>query len=329
MPAVRKSSGKKPYQKKSGPVTARKSYAKGSKYTSNDLQKQITAAAQRVVNKNIETQWSTALVVMSTSGSGSSGWTMGDLNRTLAATYDPTACMVFNLGWLSQPGQTNQAGYRIGQKINALSFKFVVDVNVAMLSTDCTYNWAVVRRRNDAPNQNAYSTPQVVSHANLGLFKPLTDGPFVSSSGGAIVPNMVPASQGTPIPTCLSAMRRNTDQWTFVSGASGSMSFNAVTAIDPTETTTPLSPSNPASASAMVARHKSATMTVPLGTGGGGQEWDFVTKGGSDIKGGNYFFVYWREGPVDFSTFTTTATSLALQGGVQSSILMELAYKDG
>jgi hypothetical protein len=111
------------------------------------------------------------------------------------------------------------------------------------------------------------------------------------------------------------------------------MSFTAVAGIvfpESTGTSTdPITAANPGNAGEILSRHKSATMTVSLGTAGSGQEWDFVTKGGSDIKGGNYFFVFWREGPVDRSVMTTTGTSLSAQGGVQSSILMELAYKDG
>ena len=58
-------------------------------------------------------------------------------------------------------------------------------------------------------------------------------------------------------------------------------------------------------------------------------EWDFVSRTGSDIKGGNYFFVLWREGGPDFVQYTASPTVTAALGKVQMKVLFELAFKDG
>jgi hypothetical protein len=70
-------------------------------------------------------------------------------------------------------------------------------------------------------------------------------------------------------------------------------------------------------------------MYVPLD-----QEWDFVTPSGKDIKGGNYYFVLWREGSQDYSQamVSTLAAKSTPANPIQHesiSVFMELSFKDG
>jgi len=55
------------------------------------------------------------------------------------------------------------------------------------------------------------------------------------------------------------------------------------------------------------------------------QEWDFVQRNGTDLKGGNYFLVMWREG----SPWPEKANIPTSLGTVeQLKVKVELAFKD-
>lgn len=311
-------------------VAAKKAAKSGKGWTDAQMQAAARQAAERVVNKSIETQYSQALVTLSSAtapGTSPSPWMLPPLNRQ-AAIYDSTAVLVFNMCYLSQVGQSTLPGFRLGQRINAKSFTIAIDINAPQSASDCSYNWCVVRRKNDAPNQTAYSTPTVLGGGVVGLFKPLTDGPYASvagyygGTGGVTVGN-----SSVPMPYYLSSTRRNTDEWSWVTGSSGSVNIPGMPIQTPD--VTPATSTTPASAitEQRYCPHVSKKMYLALGDGG--QDWDFVTRGGSDVKGGNYFFMLWREGPPHIGLAAEPENASANSGGHSISCYFELAYKDG
>lgn len=264
---------------------------------------------QKEVNKNIETQYSSVVMTSSLSQANKSteGFALQALNKAIGGTgYTSDNVIIFNLGYLSQQGSSLSPGYRIGQRMNAKYFRVVVSGNLPMVTADCTYHWRIVRRKNDQAGQLAYSKPTLVPANTVGLFKPLTDGPLASqSSYGAA------GSSDRPFPNYSSSMRQNTEAWTFTKGAHGSKYVKA----------------HPMDVDTNDDKYVASfceTLYHPLE-----EEWEFVSRTGSDIKGGNYFFVLWREGGPDFTQYTVPDSVHSAMGGCELKIMFELAFKDG
>lgn len=325
MPVAKKSWKGKP---KGVGAVAKAKYSKAnygvSKADEKAMMRLATSIAEKQINKNIETQYSQAMVRMIASDDtrfqASSGWLLRGLNYRATEGPDTVrkialnTALIFNLGYLSQPGSSVQPGYRQGQRINAKGLSFTVTGTLPQLSADCSYHWRVVRRKNDASGNVAYAQPTITTMDVIGLFKSATDGPLANSIQ---YPPSVDSSSSinTPIPGHASAMRQNKDQWTFVTDAHRWVDIKAQS-IDPGQSDQ---------------KHTfdfCQKMYVPLD-----QEWDFVTKNGCDIKGGNYFFVMWREGAQDLvaaSQFELPANDTANPALMQHiSVWMELAFKDG
>lgn len=267
-------------------------------------------AAKKEINKNIETQYSSVVMssVLSSSRTSTVGFDLGGFNKEIGGTrYSGDNMLIFNLGYLSQQGSSLSPGYRIGQRMNAKYFRIVVAGNIPMATADCTYHWRIVRRKHDQTGQLAYDKPTIATAENIGLFKPLTDGPLAAqstfgSTGG---------SSTRPFPNYASAMRQNTEAWTFTKGAYGSKYVKAHPLdVDPNDD-----------------KHVSSfceTLYHPLE-----EEWEFISRTGSDIKGGNYFFVLWREGAPDFTQHSVSEATMMSMGGLEIKVMFELAFKDG
>jgi len=268
-------------------------------------------AVQKEVNKNIETQYSQAMVTLThTPNKATTGWDLGGLNLNVDK-FDPDQAMVFNLGYLSQQGSALTPGYRVGQKINAKHFRIVVSANLPQISSDCTYHWRILRRKTDKTGQLAYAKPTLASMTQLELFKPLTDGPFASDSKfGA------EGSAQNPFPYFSSANRQNTEYWTFCQGGHGHKFLKGHPIQVDSDADTTIDQKYVASFC--------ETMYFPIEN-----EWEFVSRTGSDIKGGNYFFVLWREGGPDFTQYASQPNLLAQLGEMQIKVAFELSYKDG
>lgn len=285
---------------------------------------EVLKAAQREVGKNVETQYSQAVVTLTQGDTGGStlGWRLRGLSE-LATGSNPAQCMGFNLCGLSQVGNAVQPGYRQGQRINALYITAAVSITVANGTSDCDYHWAVVKRKSDQQGQNAFPVPQLIDLKDVGLFKSISDGPFAAASITALeaVPPLAGVTQsddGIPDRFYPSQMRRNIDQWQFVNKGSGKASFRSQNQVDLDDN--------------VIVNSVHEKLYIPLA-----QEWDFVNRGGSDIKGGNLFFIMWREGPPTIRSIAT-GTSSVTTGPASSKIApifeqikvtFELAFKDG
>lgn len=313
MPATKKKPqgiGKTAKAKKAASTAAAKKKGYGGSTVDWDMVKKLAdSAVKKEVNKNIETQYSQAMVCMTHTPDhvAQTGWDLGGLNFDQAAkVFDPDQAMIFNLGYLSQQGSSLTPGYRVGQRINAKYIKVTIAANLPQLSADCTYHWRIVRRKNDQTGQQSYSAPALTSITTIGLYKPLTDGPFASLSQYGLG-----GSSANPFPFFSSANRQNTDAWTFCKGGHGYKYVKG----QPIDVDT--------NDDKYVASF-CESLYFPLE-----EEWDFVSRTGSDIKGGNYFFVLWREGGTDYVQYTASPTVTSALGLVQIKVLFELAYKDG
>jgi len=290
-----------------GKKNADKYGAKGIDW--NAAMKIAETAAKKEMNKNIETQYSSAMVTMThdPTKTATVGFDLAGLNMNAVSNkFRPDQAMIFNIGYLSQQGSSLAPGYRIGQRMNCKYIKVTISANLPQVSADCTYHWRIVRRKNDQSGQLAYAQPTLTGITNIGLFKGLTDGPLANSSvfgqGG---------SADNPFPNFSSAMRQNTEAWTFTKGAHGYKYVKAA-AID--------TDSNDDKYVASFCE----TLYLPFE-----EEWEFVTRTGSDIKGGNYFFVMWREGGPDFVQYSSPPNVASALGAIEIKVLFELAFKDG
>lgn len=300
--------------------TKSKSDYGGSKIDWASAVKAATLAAKKEVDKTIETQYSTAMCTLThipELPQVDFGWNLTWLNYVGTRVDDDKSkhvifgwdqALVFNLGYLSQQGSSLASGYRIGQRINAKYLRMTIAANLPYVTADCTYHWRIVRRKNDQTGQQAYKVPSLTSLKTLGLFKPLTDGPYAKESSFG-----VGGSSEAPFPYHASAMRQNTEAWTFCTGGHGYKTVRAMTSNDPT-----------IASPEVHCQGFNETLYLPLD-----QEWEFVTRTGSDIKGGNYFFVLWREGAHEGMQMNVSIENLNAAGGLQLKVMSELAYKDG
>jgi len=82
----------------------------------NAVKRLADAASVKAVNKNIETQYSQAMFSLTRSVSATTGWSLQPLNlNTTDGSWVPDAAVIFNLGYLSQVGQSVTPGFRQGQ----------------------------------------------------------------------------------------------------------------------------------------------------------------------------------------------------------------------
>lgn len=320
MPPKRKAPSTGGFAKKSKLATKKYSNSTGSKqfkdkYGAKGIDwdaamKLAEKAAKKEINKNIETQYSMAMVSMThePTVTANVGWNLHGLNRTVGDQdgYSSAGAMIYNLGFLSKPGGTISSGYRLGQRINAKHFRIVISANLPMVSADCTYHWRIVRRKNDASGHKAYELPTLTETGVLGLFKPLEGGPHATNASYGEQSNST-----VPFAHFASAMRQNTEQWTFCKGGHGYKYVKA----------------NPIDIDTNDDKYVASfceTLYFPLE-----EEWEFVSRDGSDIKGGNYFFVMWREGGNDLVQYSTSPSIAAALGKIQIKVMFELAFKDG
>lgn len=277
------------------------------------------AAANKAINKNIETQVSRAKFLSTfnqaiTSVSGMNlrnmniTWTAPAPNQPAQPLYIKDGAIAFNLGFLSQHGSQLAGGFRVGQKINAKYLRVLIEGNIPQNSADCVYHFRIVRRRADQSQQLAYHVPTVTTMNNLRLFKTDFDGPFASE-----VKYAEGADSANPFPACSSAGRQNTDEWRFMGGDAYKTKF--VKGV----------PLNTSSGTDYHTSHFVESVYHKVE-----EEWDFPARPpNSELKGGNYFFVMWREGPPDPIQMLSNFDKMEALGGLQFSIMAELSFKDG
>lgn len=250
----------------------------------------VKAESARQINRTIETQHSYAFVSLnhftpnvSTGTANMSGYSMIGLNQiyapaagTVPETIKPiwNSMMVFNLSALCQIRTgTNSAvtGYRVGNKVNVLALTATINGGVAAPGSDCTY-YCMIARRKDGGLVGQATSPTLTNSVATSLWKSANEGPLASVNVGA--------SADCPVPTFASTMRRNYDSWTFTQGAMTSSSIRCPAGAD-------------TDYCAKVEMKLYHTFS---------EVWDYTQQTSNSnltIKGGDYFFYLWREGPED------------------------------
>lgn len=267
----------------------------------------LVAAVKKVENRAVETTYSQSGLYMDSSLSTftQTGYSMSGLNSSAAySASTPTTranatnqCLVWPLSPMAQVGNTSTPGYRKGQRISPIGFRFSVEHDQQLATMNVNYKWALVRNKGQTLTSNA-TIPGITGTNSLGLFVPLVQGPLVSSGG---------PSGSLPMGNFSSCMRWNRQEWSVMK--SGTWSMGAVLSRENASViSAPQTSSNVANVSRCV------TGYAPIKD----KFWDYpAPTATTGIKGGDYFFIVWREGSAD-----------AYIARDQMSFVFEFSFKD-
>jgi hypothetical protein len=292
-----------------GNPTGKKQYKKldADAMVSATIKAEIAKGVTRQMSKTIETQYSYSLISMLTSSGTAvppglsdtgTGFKLTGLNQSYNPSgvvnqpgnnfsYQATTMLVFNLSALSQVRSATTAatsGFRVGNKCYVNGIDINVWGEIKNPNADgVTYHAMIVRSKDGASAKFALQ-PRIVTSASMKLFKAMTDGPLASVNTGDGVDN--------PVEEKLSLMRRNYDSWSFPSSAMASKTLKICEATN-----------------ADYKQSLDMRMYFKVDS-----TWDFTTAvpGDSVLKGGDYFFVLWREGPTDPASVSNIYTHFAL-----------------
>lgn len=246
-------------------------------------------AAASAVRRSTETTYSQSGVIMNTAMTPltQTGYNMSGLNQTAAYSgadvvtrlSRTNACFVWPVSPMAQVGNSSTPGYRKGQRINPIGFRFCITHYQGLPTVqNATYHWAMVRNKSVTLGGNPV-IPYITTTTNLQLFTPLIQGPLASAGG----PNGV-----TPVSDFSSSMRPNSQSWTKVKSGSWTMSpmlerANNAVYVQPDHA----NDQNSAKSITGYVKFKDA-------------HWDYGTPTAiTGVKGGDYYFVIWREGTRD------------------------------
>lgn len=284
----------------------------------NAVAKLADAAVAKNIGRTIETQRSSAMVVLAdvdrATPASTAGWSLPGLNQVwvplaTAGAYRQDRSldqlMVFNLSSLSQVKGAQGgsiSGWRQGNKINMLGVSFNLRGKIAEISSDCEYHMMLVRRK-DGAGAGKYLTPSLVSAQTAQLFKPMDSGPYFNVSS---------VDTAVPVEAHLSMTRRNTDAWSFVEKGHVSKKLFA----SPTGNRNYVNGAGVSDASGETGMTGmlSLDMYHSFNT-----VWDFTSSVSTEdpvLKGGDYYVFLWREGPSD------------LQAHTQMALHIDFSFKD-
>ena len=321
MPAKRKFTGQvstrdpkvkraaKVYNNATGQKMGNNKYGHSASSETAMLKALVAAESQRQISKSIETQHSYCLVTMNShrNTGAMSGFSMVGLNQVVTPPTSTSPMlltpmwnnmMMFNLSALCQVRDGSSPtvnGYRVGNRVNVQSVNVTINGGVHAPSTDCTYR-AMIARRRDGALVGSATTPQLVQSNQSSLWKTADEGPYALKNTGFSV--------YCPVPNYCSMMRRNYDSWSFPNGASCAADINIQSA-------GPGSATEDSDYTAKLNMNLYHSFT---------EVWDYpsaASTGTLTIKGGDYFFYLWREGPED----SMAQTSINVQ--------FSLSFKDG
>ncbi|AXB22593.1 capsid protein [Alces alces faeces associated circular virus MP65] len=247
----------------------------------------LTAAVQKVEARSQETTYSQSGVYLNAAQSTftQTGYTLSGLNQSAAYAVGTTntranatnQVFAFPICPLAQVGNSSTPGYRKGQRINPVGFRFSIQHDQSLATMSATYKWALIRNQGGTLSGN---TGPVITQTNaITMFVGLVQGPLASAGG----PN-----GALPNGDFASSMRWNRQAWTVKK--QGSYTMPAALARD--------NNTAPASATAPPFHNSSKTVThfIPIRD----SHWDYPTPTAiANIKGGDYYFVLWREGSAD------------------------------
>jgi len=210
---------------------------------------------------------------------------------------------VFPLSPMVQLGNQGTPGYRGGQKIQVHGLSISIMHYQNLPSTNGVYHYALVRNISKTITGTGYAIPGITQTNALSLFVPLKQGPLASAGG----PNGV-----LPVGDFSSAMRWNRAEWrvcksgTWTTGMRQQSQNNADND-DPTTAAGSGSFNNFTNSKILKIYYDFKDQT-----------WDYTDPNSLNaIKGGDYYFMIWREGAADLYL-----------GREQINGIVELSFKD-
>lgn len=270
-------------------VAARKA-AKAQNYgATSSFNRALTAAVQKVEARSQETVYSQSGVYMDSSAATftQSGYSLSGLNTSAAWTAAGTGArcnatnqaFVWPLSPMAQVGNTSNPGFRRGQRINPIGFRVSIAHEQAIPSVSATYKWALLRNVGQTLSNNNV-TPGITQTNALGIFVPWTQGPLASAGG----PNGV-----LPNGDFSSITRWSRQDWSVKKHGSWTMQ----PALNRENSSVV---QNPQATTQFYSSSKLTQCYIAIKD----THWDYPTPTGiANIKGGDYYFVIWREGVGD------------------------------
>jgi len=223
-------------------------------------------------------------VTLTTTGSDLSG-----LNQSASYASNDTAtrgnvtnrCFVYPLSPLSQLGNSGVPGYRAGQKINVSSIYVSIQHYQGLASVSATYHYAIIRNCSTTFSGTGYDAPGLTNTDNITLFRPKNQGPL-SAQG--------PSGQ-LPDGNFSSLMPWNTSDWRVYKRGH----YTTPPTFDLENASVANNPSS-ALGSTTNTWSKNIKITCPMKN----MIWDYTQPSATNgIKGGDFYFVMWREGYTD------------------------------
>lgn len=258
--------------------------------------KALVAAVKKVESRTLETYYSNFGInfytgTAQTSGSsavGGFGSASGAAANTTANNAMNSSVHIMALPAQLQSGTT--AGYRKGQFVSPLGFRWFFRGKLANYNSDHEFNMVVCRYKGNTPPAVSNYSSQYATVTSLNLFEV---GAFGPNSSGFSTTNDTQWQ---------SASRFNRDIW----DVKKHVRFKVAYQKDPY-----------AQYAAQSTFRRDGYYKFPDKT------WDYVSSSGTSIKGGDYYIILWQEGD---ETNSSAATATMAQHSMQLN--MELSFKD-
>lgn len=256
----------------------------------------LVAAVKKVESKTLETYYSNFGInwytgspqASGTAAPGGFGSASGAAANTTANNAMNSSVHVMALPVQIQTGTT--AGYRKGQFITPLGFRWFFRGKLANYNSDHEFNMVLCRYKGNSPPTTSNYSIQFAGVGNLNLFE---TGAFGPNASGFSTTN---DSQWQ------SASRFNRDVW----DVKKHIRFKVAYQKDPY-----------AQYAATTTFRHDGYYKFPDKT------WDYTSNTGTSIKGGDYYIIMWQEGD---ETNSSTASATIAQHSMQLN--MELSFKD-
>lgn len=193
-------------------------------------------------------------------------------------------CFVFPLSPMSQLGNSGTAGYRTGQKINVHGLDVSIAHYQGLASVVGIYHLALIRNVSQTISGPLFASPGITQTNALGLFLPLNQGPLANQGGPS---GTLPNGDYSTI------MQWNRGDWRCVKHTTYTMP-----ALTQRENTRLSSDPGTVAGTQICNVSKLTKFHYDFKD----QVWDYsVPTQTNGIKGGDYYFIMWREGVKDFA----------------------------
>ena len=254
----------------------------------NAAAKLADQAAASAVRRATETTYSQGGLYLNTFNTtfNQTGYNMSGLNQSAAYVASTTntrqnatnQVMVWPLSPMAQVGNTATPGYRKGQRINPVGFRFSIAHTQSLATLQgAVYHWALVRNKGLTVTNNP-TQPFITQTNAMALFVPWVQGPIASLGPNGTLPNGDYSS----------ITRWNYQEWNKVK--TGTWTMRPVLNLENANTV------QAPGATAVPQQVKFSQGYVPIKDA----NWDYPSPTAiTNIKGGDYYFIIWREGPGD------------------------------